>query len=127
MPHFIGCEACPDRVEFICEDVPVNSKFMTLMAFDPSLSNKQLCYSILQNDYFGLEYNRDISPNGAVILKKKIDVRSLFPNTLSKTLNFTALLYYCNEDIILNKQVVTIYVKNVNNYPPKLITRVYEN
>jgi hypothetical protein len=97
---------------------------MTLIAFDPSLSNKQLCYSIVQNDYFGLEYNQDISPTGSVILKKKIDFRSLFSNTLTSTLNFTALLYYCNEDIILSKQVVTIFVKSVNKYAPTLIKRV---
>jgi hypothetical protein len=99
---------------------------MSLIAFDPSLSAKSLCYSIVQNDFFGLEFNQDISSNGSVMLKQKLDYQALYasygsPITNKLVLNFTALLYFCNEDIILNKQTVNVIVNSVNNFAPQVI------
>ena len=97
---------------------------MTLNSFDPSLSGKPLCYSLVSNDYFKLSSNQDPSPNGDVSLKKAIDYKSIQMNNPSGSVNFTALLYYCNQPSILSKQTVTVNLLNVNKYGPILFSMV---
>jgi hypothetical protein len=110
LPRFIGSD---NRIESVCEDVPLNSVIFKLNAFDPSISTRELCYSTLDNEYFKLKSEEQPSPDGSIVLKKKLEYERLL-------INFTALLFYCNSPYILNKQVVTVNVLNVNKHAPRI-------
>jgi len=116
LPRFIGSD---NRIESVCEDVPLNSVIFKLNAFDPSISTRELCYSTLDNEYFKLKSEEQPSPDGSIVLKKELEYERLLSTGCSH-INFTALLFYCTSPYILNKQVVTVNVLNVNKYAPRI-------
>jgi len=116
LPKFIGSE---NRIESVCEDVPLDSVLFKLDAYDPIVSTRKLCFSILDNEYFKLKSAEQPSPDGSIVLKKSLDYQRLL-STGCSYLNLTALLFYCNSPNLLNKQVVTVNVLNVNKYAPRI-------
>ena len=73
------------------------------------------------NEYFHLKYNQeDPSPYGSIILKKVLN------NDIQQYnhINITALLYYCNEPMVVAKQKIIFTILNVNKYAPRLNIQV---
>jgi hypothetical protein len=108
---------------FLKIKIPVGAIVTNLNAFDLSLTNQSLCYSIIMNEYFQLKYNQeDPSPYGSIILKKALNT-DLFLQQYNH-FNITALLYYCNEPMVIAKQKIIFTLLNVNKNAPRLNIQV---
>ena len=118
-------------MEEVCEDIPTNNQIIKLSAFDPSLTNQSLCFSIRENEYFRLQNDTcnlfqsvpfSTESNGIIVLKKSLFGydHALDPNPIS----FNAFLFYCYQSEILYTQIIMFNVIFVNKYPPSIVYNV---
>ncbi len=113
---FIGSDY---RTIDLCEDVPVNSPILSLAIFDKSFSMNPICFSIINNDYFGL-INGNNSSNGTVILTNPIDYEYFAFRNMDSVFNFTSKAYFCSDPSVFVQQTVKVKILNVNEHAPRL-------
>lgn len=97
----------------LCEDILPKSVIFSIVAFDETFSQNPVCYSIDENEYFGLVHGNN-SPNGDVMLLKSIDYEVMS----SDKLEFFTRAYFCNRPSFFVTQRVAVTILNVNEEPP---------